>query len=532
MADNTYTVPELDTIGSINPLQDLLIIEDVSLGKTFKTTVFQLLQPFRFNYANESVGIGYTPSVDFKFGVFGNVEIQGNIITSNATVESLTANQDVIFQSYGIGSKLDNTVNYILGADASGNIVEIETSSITASDNLGDHIATQSLDLNSQSLINVTDIFALSESLISIKDSSSANLMTIGSAGVNILKPVLISESLGLSSYGLGNNIDNNSAYLLSVTASGAVKEYEINNISPISLITSATLSGSSMYEDYIIGYGDGQFLAGREDNLRNDYSMDLPNGDNVYSKTYININEDSLLDDFYTENKCDYFQIMNTNYWESGSILNGVSSSDRITTMLLHKSGTMVLGPDHDISPPDRIDDEDFVKTSLFIGNSAVAPYSSSNTHLIIADGKNSARGDKMVSITNKGGTVIGSIPSRIVSQKNPSYTLQVKDGYSCVVDVTALVKVSSIGDSSLAIGDLATVKASFILNNNAGTLSSEQIGSDTSTSLGATTLSVATSISNDPSEKSFTIFLNATNLGTNGFAKVSAQLNYTWLK
>ena len=57
------------------------------------------------------------------------------------------------------------------------------------------------------------------------------------------------------------------------------------------------------MYEDYIIGYGDGQFLAGREDNLRNDYSMDLPNGDNVYSKTYININEDSLLDDFYTEN-------------------------------------------------------------------------------------------------------------------------------------------------------------------------------------------------------------------------------------
>ena len=533
MADNTFTIPELDQIGTINQFQDLLIIEDVSLGKTFKTTVLQFMNPFRINQTIENVGVGYTPPADVKFGVFGNAEMTGNITAVDSVFQNLTVDHSVVLNDYGSGSLVDNTVNYILGVSSNGSLIEIETSSITASDNLGDHKATQSLDMDNQSIVNVTNIIGQSESVIKIKDSSSSDLATFNSTSVSVLKSFSASSDVSFDSYGAGNLIDNTASYLLAVSTSGAVKEYELTNLSPIQLITSALLSGETdLYEDYVVGLGDGQFILGEKLNVNNNYSIDLPSGDNVYSKTYININENSSLDDFYTENKCDYFQIMNTNFWSSGSIINGVSLSDRLTTMTLHKSGTMTLGPDHSISPADRVDENDFVKTSLFVGNSAVAPYSSSNTHLIIADGKNSTRGDKMVSITNKGGTVIGSIPSRIVSQKNPSYTLQVKDGYSCIVDVTALVKVSSVGDSSLAIGDLATVKASFILNNDGGTLSSEQIGSDVSTSLGATTLSIATSISNDPAEKSFTIFLNATNLGTNGFAKVSAQFNYTWLK
>jgi hypothetical protein len=177
-------------------------------------------------------------------------------------------------------------------------------------------------------------------------------------------------------------------------------------------------------------------------------------------------------------------------------------------------------------------VDADDIVKSSLFVGSSAVAPFTSSDSQLVIADGQWSERGDRMISMTNLRVYVLGAVPSRIFSQKESGYTFDIKDGYTCIVEIEAITKVDSIGDSSLSIGDICMVQAKYIVDNNSGVISTKKVGSDTSTPLGITTLSLATSISTDPSNKTASIFITATNLGTNGSALGSVKANFTWIK
>ena len=108
MADNTYTIPELDTIGSIDPLTDLLIIEDTTLDKTFKTTLNGLLAPITLRKDNNNVGIRYTPQLEYAFGVFGDTEMQGNLLVVNVNSTQLSATADLLLPAYGEGNKVLN----------------------------------------------------------------------------------------------------------------------------------------------------------------------------------------------------------------------------------------------------------------------------------------------------------------------------------------------------------------------------------------------------------------------------------------
>ena len=116
MADNTYTIPELDQIGSID-IADLLIIEDVSLDKTFKTSILTLFTPLRLNKQNDNIGIGYNPNAQYKFGVSGESEFQGNMTAANISMQQLTAAGAVTLSTYGSGSNILNTAPYLLAVE-------------------------------------------------------------------------------------------------------------------------------------------------------------------------------------------------------------------------------------------------------------------------------------------------------------------------------------------------------------------------------------------------------------------------------
>ena len=84
----------------------------------------------------------------------------------------------------------------------------------------------------------------------------------------------------------------------------------------------------------------------------------------------------------------------------------------------------------------------------------------------------------------------------------------------------------------ASLSVGDVAVLECQYIVDNNSGVISYKKVGTDTSTGLGVTTLSLASSMSAVPANKEVNLFITATNLGTTGIANVSTQMNYTWIK
>ena len=535
MADNTYTIPELDQIGSID-IADLLIIEDVSLDKTFKTSIFTLFNPLRLNKQNDNIGIGYNPVAQYKFGVSGESEFQGNMTASNISMQQLTAAGAVTLSTYGSGSNILNTAPYLLAVDADGVLKEVELSTLSGSDNLGDHTATESLDLNSQSIINAL-VLKAAVGTIRVKNSSDEDIFVFGEAGevpYNTSKIDFIAEDdLFFTKYGDGTLLDNSSPYLLGVTANGTVKEVEFSAVSPI-VIQNEVSTGNPLYTfTKTIGFDIGQLKVGKQYGVLTDFStIVLPNGDFAYSKLMVINRGDNTADADMIENKINYLTTKMSDAWQKSGILQGVSSADKDLVFAINSYGTTTIGPNHSISPANRVDADDIVKSSLFVGSSAIAPFSSSDSQLVIADGQWAERGDRMISMTNFRSYVLGATPSRIYSQKEPSYTFDIKDGYTCIVEVEAITKVDSIGDSSLSIGDVCMVQAKYIVDNNSGVISTKKVGSDTSTALGLTTLSLATSISTDPSNKTATIFITATNLGTNGGALGSVKANFTWIK
>jgi len=535
MADNTYTIPELDQIGSID-IADLLIIEDVSLDKTFKTSILTLFNPLRLNKQDDNIGIGYNPNAQYKFGVSGESEFQGDMTAANVSMQGLTAAAEVTLSNYGSGNNILNTAPYLLAVDASGNLKEIELSVLSGSDNLGNHTATESLDLKSQSIINAL-VLQAAGGIISVKNSSDEDIFVFGGSGEvssNTSKIDFIAEDdLYFTKYGDGILLDNSSPYLLGVTASGTVTEVEFSAVSPI-VIQNEVSTGDPLYTSIkTIGFDTGQLKVGKEYGIESDLSrVELPNGDFAYPKMMVINRGDNTADADMIENKINYLTTKVSDAWQKAGVLLGVSSSDRNLVFSTNSYGTTTIGPNHSISPVDRVDADDIVKSSLFVGSSAVAPFTSSDSQLVIADGQWSERGDRMISMTNLRVYVLGAVPSRIFSQKESGYTFDIKDGYTCIVEIEAITKVDSIGDSSLSIGDICMVQAKYIVDNNSGVISTKKVGSDTSTPLGITTLSLATSISTDPSNKTASIFITATNLGTNGSALGSVKANFTWIK
>lgn len=535
MADNTYTIPELDQIGSID-IADLLIIEDVSLDKTFKTSIFTLFTPLRLNKPNDNIGIGYNPNAQYKFGVSGESEFQGNITASNVFMQQLTAAGLATFSTYGSGNNILNEAPYLLGVDVDGNLKEVELSALSGSDNLGDHTATQSLDLNSQSLINAL-VLKAAVGTIRVKNSSDEDIFVFGEISevpYNVSKINFIAEDdLFFTKYGDGTLLDNSSPYLLGVTSNGTVKEVEFSAVSPI-VIQNEVSTGDPLYTSIkTIGFDVGQLKVGKEYAIESDLArVELPNGDFAYPKMMVINRGDNTADADMIENKINYLTTKASDAWQKSGILQGVVPADRNLVFTTNAYGTTTIGPNHSISPSDRVDADDIVKSSLFVGSSAIAPFTSSDSQLVIADGQWSERGDRMISMTNFRSYVFGAVPSKIFSQKESNYTFDIKDGYTCIVEIEAITKVNSIGDSSLSIGDVCMVQAKYIVDNNSGVISTKKVGSDTSTALGLTTLSLATSISTDPTNKTATIFITATNLGTNGSALGSVKANFTWIK
>lgn len=533
MADNTYTIPELDTIGSIDPLTDLLIIEDTTLDKTFKTTLNGLLAPITLRKDNNNVGIRYTPQLEYAFGVFGDTEMQGNLLVVNVNSTQLSATADLLLPAYGEGNKVLNTADYLLGVNANGDVIEVEKSTILAADNLGNHTATEALQMAGFEIQQVNIVRINTESMLEVKDVSDTSLFTLNSVLCNIKTPLTVDGVATLSTYGAGNNIDNSVPYILGVTALGLVKEYELTTISPI-VEQNEVITGDPAYTSIrTIGFDSGQLKVGKEYAMESNLSqIELPDGDLHTAKLMVISKGDNTADADMIDNKIDYMTIFNSDAWSKNGTLLAVQTSDINNVLTVSEHGTMTIGPNHSISPADRTGADDIVKSSLIVGSSALAPFSSSDTHLIIADGNRSTRGDSMISLTNMRGQLLGSVPSRVRSQKESGFTFNIKDGYTCMLTVTAVAKVSSVGDSSLSVGDVAVLECQYIVDNNSGVISYKKVGTDTSTGLGVTTLSLASSMSAVPANKEVNLFITATNLGTTGIANVSTQMNYTWIK
>jgi hypothetical protein len=535
MADNTYTIPELDQIGSID-IADLLIIEDVSLDKTFKTSILTLFNPLRLNKQGDNIGIGYNPNAQYKFGVSGASEFQGDMTAANISMQQLIAAGAVTFSNYGSGNNILNTAPYLLAVDSNGDLKEVELSVLSASDNLGDHTATESLNLDSQSIVNAL-VLKAAVGTIRVKNSADEDIFVFGETSevpYNTSKIDFIAEDdLFFTKFGDGTLLDNSSPYLLGVTSSGTVKEVEFSAVSPI-VIQNEVSTGDPLYTSIkTIGFDIGQLKVGKEYGILTDLArVELPNGDFAYPKMMVINRGDNTADADMIENKVNYLTANISDAWQKAGVLQGVSSSDRNLVFSTNSYGTTTIGPNHSISPSDRIDADDIVKSSLFVGSSAVAPFSSSDSQLVIADGQWSERGDRMISMTNLRSFVFGAVPSKIFSQKEPNYTFDIKDGYTCIVEIEAITKVDSVGDSSLSIGDVCMVQAKYIVDNNSGVISTKKVGSDSFTALGLTTLELATSISTDPTNKTVSIFITATNLGTNGSALGSVKANFTWIK